>query len=797
MPEYTRRLERLRGEALASARGLSEGQQVLLDALRGLRLEKERAADGYRAVVQSLTEALTARDGYTSEHSDEVQLLAVAVAERLGLDEREIAEAQAVAILHDIGKIGIPDRVLHKPGRLTGEEWELMRRHPEIGERILRPLPGLGGVARCVRHEHERWDGDGYPDGLAGEAIPLASRIVLACDAWHALVSDRPYRRALAADAARAELTRCAGTQFDPQVVDALLECLADDGLSTLAAERLSAGLPSTEPQQQELGALERELQALLSIATAVAGSHELHDVLDVTAEEALRALGTDSLSISRLEADGTIMRTLINAGELGPGEERQPDDEVYRLGEDDLLRQLLLDGKCYIGVIDDPDLYPMERSLLEQLGKRSCVAVPIMFGGVAWGELWAARGADRPDFGPHDLRFLQAIAGQVATAIGRAEIFTRMAELALKDDLTGLANRRALDGRLETALAAAGETGTELAVILCDIDRLKELNDAHGHQAGDAALRHAADALRALTEGRPGTLVARLGGDEMCVLLEDTGPEAAQELAQSALAGLAAMTPALGLSCGVATLRPGIERASDLLRAADSALYLAKRSGRGRVCLAAADPRRAWREAAAHRPRRRAVRETGRLDVAVLLADTLHVLDGALARARPLDRLETVMSACAAAVNGSAAAISVRPDGHGDLLTLLTHDRRSGHAARAEDGAEEERFRVADYPATAALLGDGGSTLWRSDDETADAGERALLLEWGMTAVLCSAVPGDEGAWLLEIYADDASDDLAALEPVFRVLTVHALHGGGGSPLSRSRAISAAARAI
>ena len=119
--------------------------------------------------------------------------------------------------------MGVPDEILHKPGKLDEREWDIMRQHPVIGERILRAIPGSGAIARMVRHEHERWDGDGYPDGLAGAAIPVGSRIILACDAYHAMTSDRPYRRAMPHSDAMAELTANAGAQFDPDVVQALV----------------------------------------------------------------------------------------------------------------------------------------------------------------------------------------------------------------------------------------------------------------------------------------------------------------------------------------------------------------------------------------------------------------------------------------------------------------------------------------------------------------------------------------------------------------------------------------------
>jgi diguanylate cyclase (GGDEF)-like protein len=177
-------------------------------------------------VIDALAAALAERDRYTGHHSASVVDMAKTVAAVLGLDEVEVERIGHAALLHDIGKVGVPDRILHKAARLAGEEWELMREHPLIGERILRAIPGMGGVARIVRHEHERFDGSGYPDGLAGDAIPIGSRIILACDAYHAMTSDRAYRDAMPHTDAVAELVGCAGTQFDPKVVTALVRYL-------------------------------------------------------------------------------------------------------------------------------------------------------------------------------------------------------------------------------------------------------------------------------------------------------------------------------------------------------------------------------------------------------------------------------------------------------------------------------------------------------------------------------------------------------------------------------------------
>jgi two-component system, cell cycle response regulator len=139
------------------------------------------------------------------------------------MEDAELRDLRLGAVFHDIGKIAVPEAILNKPGPLTPDERAAIERHTVVGEQILAPVEFLSGVRRLVRHEHERWDGGGYPDGLAGAAIPLGSRIVLACDALHAMTSDRPYRRALPCEAAHDELRRNAGTQFDPAVVEAVL----------------------------------------------------------------------------------------------------------------------------------------------------------------------------------------------------------------------------------------------------------------------------------------------------------------------------------------------------------------------------------------------------------------------------------------------------------------------------------------------------------------------------------------------------------------------------------------------
>ena len=184
-------------------------------------------SSAYRGTAMLLGEMIEADDAYTGSHSRDVVDLVLAVSDKLGLDGRTRRHAEFAALLHDVGKVKIPSEIINKPGPLDADEWALMSTHTAIGEQMLGQVGGLlGEVGHIVRSSHEHWDGAGYPDGLAGEAIPIAARIVSACDAWSAMTTDRAYRTRLSNDEATLELRACSGTQFDPTVVNALLAVL-------------------------------------------------------------------------------------------------------------------------------------------------------------------------------------------------------------------------------------------------------------------------------------------------------------------------------------------------------------------------------------------------------------------------------------------------------------------------------------------------------------------------------------------------------------------------------------------
>jgi diguanylate cyclase (GGDEF)-like protein len=748
-------IEELRADARAAARDLRNGEQALLAMIGELEREKDRASDAFRAIVRSLAAALEARDGYTGGHSDEVQEMAVRVAVRLRLPPAAVEEVRTVALLHDVGKIGVPDGVLHKNGPLSAEEWELMRRHPIIGERILRPLPGMAAVADAVRHEHERWDGSGYPDGIRGDAIPLASRVVLACDAWHAMVSDRPYRPPLGPEAARAELLANAGRQFDPDVVEALLASL-DDPAPAPSREPGEPGEPGDEGARPE-----RELHALLTVAAAVAGAHGLDDVLEVAAEAALEALGAASLSISHWDRPRDELRTLINVGELGPGEERRPRDEIYLLSDYPELLEMLLRGRPHRAAVDDPDAERHEVQLLHELGKASSVAVPIVFGGESWGEMYATRAYGRPPFAERDVRFLEAICGQVAAAVGRAELFSELSELAYRDPLTGHANRRAFDERLERAVVEAHARDVRLALIIADLDGLKDINDARGHAAGDRALVAVGQALAQVSALHPAAFVARLGGDEFGMIVPLASAERARELAERALELLG--DAAGSMSAGVAALEPD-GRATDLMRAADAALYAAKRTGRDRV-VAAGGPELEEPPAPAgeRRARRGAARLAGRLTG--LVQEAMAALDRVPADATAERRLRVVLLAAAAALDAPAVALSWHEAGSPWIETVLAIDLGTGR----DLGDPLERLEAAAYPASVRIATEGGAL--HADAQQGAPAERALVAEMGFEGLLAVGAPAGRGGWLLEVFADARTLPLAPAAAPLRAL--------------------------
>jgi diguanylate cyclase (GGDEF)-like protein len=523
------------------------------------------------------------------------------------------------------------------------------------------------------------------------------------------------------------------------------------------------------------------ERAALTRVAAAAAGAHRLEDVLELVAEEARRAIGAASLSVSRWDRERDALMTLINVGELGPGERRFPEREAYPLADNPLVKRMLKEGQPYFNAVDDPSADPAAVELLRAVDKESDVAVPIVVDGETWGEVWAATSHGQPRFQATDVRFLSAIATRLAQVLRRAELFSRVSQMAYEDSLTGLANRRALLEGLEQAALRAAEGDSDLTVLICDVDGLKPINDARGHEAGDRALLRVAEALVAASARWPLSTVGRLSGDEFCVLLEGGDLQAAEEVAGSALTALGAERDSrLSISCGAAQAGPGLRTPDQLLRAADGAQYAAKRRGGGQFCTAAGTA--AGMDADLFAPS-----DFAGDAIRGAAASALGVLDGSLREARALDRLEAVAMAFARAVNAASWAVSHATPRTGLIESLAIADDRDTRLRGLRVGSGDEMFSLGEFPATARLMRAGaGSFHHRRDDPGADPAEAALLEEMNRTAVLGAAASDLHGTWLVELFGDDQSASMAEAEQELSLLVRAALPAAAGAPLER-----------
>jgi diguanylate cyclase (GGDEF)-like protein len=375
----------------------------------------------------------------------------------------------------------------------------------------------------------------------------------------------------------------------------------------------------------------EAQLRALIDVAGVAAGAHRLEDVLELAAERSLEALGGSSLAISRWDMETGVVRTLVNVGELGPGEERFPKDETYSVHDYPSVVTVIHEGGSSFAAVDDPDTDPAQRELLLRLGKETSLSVPMLLRGEPWGELWVTTAPGAPRFGPHDEAFLRAIADQLVGAIHRAELFAQIEQLAYTDSLTGLASRRAVEAALEEACDAASSGGSP-ALVLCDIDDLKQVNDSGGHEAGDQVLCRAAGALVEAAAAHEDAVVGRFGGDEFCVLLPTGSAEDARNVALEAVRRLGSVGGER-MSCGVAARNEDASRPAELLRAADAAQYQAKRGGAAVDVLVAGET---VEDVASRRGRDRAFR-AGDPDaqLARALLDMLDNMNGASAEER------------------------------------------------------------------------------------------------------------------------------------------------------------------
>jgi diguanylate cyclase (GGDEF)-like protein len=331
-------------------------------------------------------------------------------------------------------------------------------------------------------------------------------------------------------------------------------------------------------------------LRSLASMARALNRSHPVPRLLELAAEEACRVMPAASCSISRTEPDGRSVRTLVNVGDLGPGEVRWPDNEVYPMPEFDGVDADDEDPVVWRWALDDPDTPDRERELLESLGKSCSICAPLVVDGRIWGEMWATRRPGEVRFDEDDAAYIEGLLAIVAAALSRADREQALSDLAYRDSLTGLLNRRAIDERARQVFEEPAAAGLDVVVVAVDINGLKLTNDRDGHQAGDRLLQRVARDLTEAFGELDDAVVARVGGDEFTVLVSGRPVADVLEVADRLVAESWRRDPETSLSCGAAhTHLTPADRVvpAELFARADGAQYVAKRERSRRVVVA------------------------------------------------------------------------------------------------------------------------------------------------------------------------------------------------------------------
>ncbi len=440
---------------------------------------------------------------------------------------------------------------------------------------VLARLPGLAGAARAIRHQYERWDGSGGPHGLRGPNIPLSSRLLSLAAT---LVGHPPYNAAPHWAARQRRVDELVGTTFDPDMWAA-------------AAGEFTSGPPidSNTNLDSVLEDLHRfvspqhasPVEALISIGAAVKAVGQMHDVLQIIGEQALPAIGASTISVARIGHDRAHSHVLVNIGNLAEDVETFPALERHT-DEDRPGLDIVLKGDGYIRSVDEGLSDDRITASLHSRGLRSEAAWPINIGNEIWGLVVATTYAERRNLDHDDFKTLQLVATHIGAAVAQAERFAEFEELAFTDPLTGLGNRRVLDHRLREIFDRRAVDRQDVALIMCDVDGLKIVNDSLGHSAGDELLKSAARSLETAARTVHASTVCRIGGDEFCIVLDGGGMLSSYPTVELTLDLLKKSGEGRSMSCGVALATPEVQTASELLRRADVAQYEQKRIRKG-----------------------------------------------------------------------------------------------------------------------------------------------------------------------------------------------------------------------
>ncbi len=512
--------------------------KVYMGRVQDQQLHVQQVSDLHLATIEALALAIDAKDQTAQSHIRRVQVYAAGLARALGMSANDIQGVKTAALLHDIGKLAVPEHILSKPGPLTQEEFQKIRIHPQVGAEIISGVPFPYPVAPLILSHHERWDGKGYPTGLKGAEIPLGARILSVVDYFDALMSERPYHKAMSVESAISLLRQESAKALDPLVVQTFIDMYpelaaeADASQPSRRLTRVATDAPAATPAVglvtesagrtvfQDIALAHREIYALYEIAQAMGSSLGVSDTMALISSKLSNIVPFSCCALFLYNEESETLRC-----RFATGVESEIIQQLTIHNGHGLIGWVARNRRPLVNARPSADLEAAGR-LSDQTALHSALVCPLLFNERFIGTI-SVYHTEPAVYTDDHRRLLDRISEQAAAVIYNSIVFEQTQEDSLTDSLTGLPNTRFMFMHLTRELARAERLKTEVSLLVMDLDNFKDINDTYGHNAGDRALRDVAVVLRGAI--RPYDVCVRYAGDEFIVVLSGCGGEEAE----------------------------------------------------------------------------------------------------------------------------------------------------------------------------------------------------------------------------------------------------------------------------